>query len=247
MLAGAALGLLAPLASQVEKAPAFPLLRPPDAVSPWQAFQFLRRGNVTRLTATKRVEPRPHPFGPGRFIAAAVVPSGLRYGADEIFAARHRDLLVLASPGPSLRSGEIAALEHTVDKDRLSLLVTLVNPTDPRFTDEIEDPELGNPTQRRLLTTARTLAKKRDVTLPVAYAMMQANRIWLRCPGLTKLRDEGRFQVALGIVDDKSVGISWVTKWHDRWQLVSSVSAKAAMQLRPPNPAPKKEVDRHPR
>lgn len=252
LLAGSALALLAPLSGQSERTPAFPLLRPPDSVSPWRAFQHLRQGNATRLTAAKRVEPRPHPFGPGRFVAAIATPSGLRFGADEIFAARHRDLLVFSSPGPSLRNAEIAALEQTVAQDHLSLLVILVDAADPTLAQLHENGEPADPTQRRLLAAARTLAARREVTIPAAYAMMQADRIWLRSPRLAELQAEGRFQVALGIIEDKSAGISWVTKWHDRWQLVSSVSAKAAMQLRPPN-APagkksqKKERDRHPR
>lgn len=70
-----------------------PLMHTPVADSPWQSFQHLRRGNEMLIQISPRglAAKQERRYGPGRRIAAVLVPTGLRRTAATLFSIRLRD------------------------------------------------------------------------------------------------------------------------------------------------------------
>jgi hypothetical protein len=210
-----------------------PLLRTPSAVSPWQTFQHLRRGNALLIEAGAgtAVPPQPRSYGFGDRIAAVVVPAGLRLSAATLFAVRHSDLLVMSSPGSLVRNEEVAMVERAVTGKQVSLLVILVDRDDPLGGDDDPTPTFAGKSLQRPRAAARALAQLDRLTVPAAHGILQADGVWLRSALLEETRLQGRFQIAVGLVSSKTGAIDWVTRWHQRWQLLSSASAAARLRV----------------
>ena len=206
-----------------------PLHRPLTVFTPQDAFRHLDRGNRVMLQTTRPVRGRGHqpqplrrPAGAGRHVAAVVRSISYKRSAAELFATRHSDLLVFASPGPCIRSAEVSALEDAVRDHRLSLLVILVHPLDPALR-----PPQGHPTKTRQtlwqhVQAAHKLAAAARISLAEAHGLMQADVVWRLSPYLRRQRQLQQFRIAVGIVKPQIGAMHWATRWHQVPPLVTS-------------------------
>ena len=203
-----------------------PLHRPLFVFKPQDALRHLARGNRAMLAATqlgpdKNHQPNPlrRPAGAGRYVAAVIQSSGYQRSASEVFASRHRDLLVMASPGPAVRAAEVAAVEHAVREHRLSLLVILVHPKDMALQLPGKETTAGESTKaaRALwshVAAAHKLAAAARVGVAEAHGLLQAEIMWRISPYLRVQRQAHRFRIAVGILRPRTGAVHWVTKWQ---------------------------------
>lgn len=221
--------MMTPLAGQQSKdkqldksgAKPMPLHRPLTGFTPQDALRHLAQGNRVMLAATRPRHGRPHqpkplrrPAGAGPHVVAVAQGVGHRRSPSEIFAMRHRDLLLLASPGPCIRNAEVAALEHAVREERLSLLVILVRPRDVA----LQPPGKGATRARRALwrnvEAAHKLATAAGISVAEAHGLLQAEVVWRLSHYLRAERQSERFRIAIGIVETGTGRVQWVTRWH---------------------------------
>lgn len=198
-----------------------PLHRPLTGFTPQDALRHLVQGNRVMLAATRPKHGRPHapqplrrPAGAGQHVVAVAQGVGHPRTPGDIFAMRHKDLLLLTSPGPCLRNAEVAALEHAVRNERLSLLAILVRPGDPALQAPDKDASPARLALWRNVEAAHKLAKAGGVSLGEAHGLMQAEVLWRLSPYLRAQRQAERFRIAIGIVETGTGRVQWVTRWH---------------------------------
>ncbi len=206
--------------------------RLPASITPAEAFHHLRKAHAAALAAADKSsekgktkpQPRRRPSGAGRYVAAIIQSANLPVTPQQIFASRSQDFLLLSSPGPCVRTAEIAALEQAALQHRLSLAVILVDPTDPSLLPIGKD---DSPSLRRLKQrseAARALAAMGKYSVAQAHGLQVSEQIYRASALLRNLRDRGLFRLTVGVMQPAKgrqlLGkIKWNAKWNEPWPL----------------------------
>ena len=225
-------------ASPAEAAPApLPVHRPARGLSPHEALAALERGiglvdrardlaaraheNPTetqgfvelRRAVEAARDPLPRPRHSGRWLAGLFVCTEAALDLPELVLRAPEDLLVFTNPGPCVRPEDIALLERAATEDHLALCV-IVARIGSRTLLRRHDP---TPAQRALegrTRPARIIAERTGAELARAHAEVQARLLFEGSPTLARLRREGRFEVALALVDAAGDRIEIVAPWR---------------------------------
>jgi hypothetical protein len=207
----AALALAAAPGAQAP-APSGELHRPHLQLAPAEAFANLQRGHAIYLhvrgpEAPSRVA---RPPGAGRYVAAVLADSELDHDPAELLGQRRRDLLLLNSPGPCVRSTELARLERAVRHERLTLCVILV----AEDSASLRAPATNAPPDAIHERTApsRELAARAALPVATAHALATGRLLLSASAELAARHVEGTLRVVGGVVDRKG-NIAWLPDW----------------------------------
>ena len=177
-------------------------------------FPAPERNNFHAVDAlAAAAKPRPRPLGCPRWIAAVVCDAEAGIDIANLFQRSARDLLVLRSPGPIVRSEEIALLERLVDHEALPLCVFVIQKGTRALLRQPE-PSAAERVLQRHTAPARLLASRTETSLERAHAEIQARKIFDVSDRLRAHRDNGRFQVAIAVLGENGRFEQWLAPWR---------------------------------
>jgi hypothetical protein len=173
------------------------------------------QGGFVVEDAAARIEtPRPRPPRCPRWLAAVFVDAESGLDPAALMQRDPRDLLVLRNPGPCVRAEELALLERIVEREALSLCVVLVQRGSEALLRQ-RDPTPQQIALERRTEAARSLASSTGADLARAHAEIEGRRVFEFSEVLANMRARGRFEVVLGIVDERGQLVEFVAPWRE--------------------------------
>ncbi|MCC6670355.1 MAG: hypothetical protein IT458_04795 [Planctomycetes bacterium] len=183
-------------------APPVPAHRADIGVPPAVAFAHLRDQHAeARAARLQGRAPRTlrRPGGAGATLAVVFACADAARDLPALLHVPAEDLVVMTSPGPTLRREEIAHLERLATEDRVSLAVVLVH-------EPCRSLASAGPASRP------AAGPTRDRHGPeIRHALAQVQAAYLASPRLRALEEAGEFAVAVGSVRGPIGAIEWLS------------------------------------
>lgn len=188
-----------------------PLHRPHPELPPLVALAHLRTGNqrcaAARADGEALPAPAERPAGAGRFVVGVIACADAGLDVPTLLGLRADDVLLISNAGATASADAIELLRRAVTEQRLSLIVVLSHGS----CRSLDDPTTAAVARS---ATARALAERRRLALPLAFARLQCERI-AADEELRPRLDDRRLLLVPATVDRDGATISWHTHRAD--------------------------------